>query len=162
MTRISLLAQNRPTELIRRIAAFNTELKSRQQQTGKGGLLGYLTQTSASWDLNEGLSGGETVEIEIVFAGDGTQRYPVMQPYVDIFFGGTAESNRPNDVTGSWTDGLNGAVLGDYLKFDTAYSASDYEYRWTIVFGSFGTLDYYLKAYAVGSSPGTITVTRVF
>lgn len=162
MTRISQLPENGLVSRMKNLITSLESTKSSQRQSGKGGLLGYLTQTANTWDKTETLTSGSFVEIEIIFTGNSAQEYPFVQPYIDIFFGGTAESNRPNPVTGVWTDGTNIATMSDYLEYDVSYSDSTYQYRWTVSFTYSGTITYYLKAYVVGSSPGTIVVTRIF
>lgn len=162
MTRLASLPDNGLITRLKNLVASLESIKVSQRQSGKGGLLGYLTQTANTWDKTETLTTGSFVEIEIVFTGNSAQEYSFVQPYIDIFFGGTANSNRPNPVTGVWTDGTNIATMSDYLKYDVSYSDSVYQYRWTVSFTYFGTITYYLKAYVVGSSPGTVVVTRTF
>lgn len=159
--RVDQLPENQVVQTLAGLKLMAEELKSRQKLTGVGGLLGYLTNTDNQWDLNQSLSGGSLAVIEIIFTASGNQQNPFVQPYVDLFFGGTAEANRPDDVLFSWDDGVNFATVLDYLKFDPTYSADPLVSRWTITFTWSGTLDYFLKAYVAGSSDGTLQVNRV-
>jgi len=46
-------------------------------------------------------------------------------------------------------------------EFDKTYSGNETQYRWTFGFNVFGTLSYYIKVYAAGSSDGEIEVSQV-
>jgi hypothetical protein len=162
ISRVGLLPEKQTEAAIKDIVTVGREFKNRQKFSAKSGLLGYLTESADQWDLHETLSGNGTIIITVTFTGDGSQKYPFIQPYADLFFGGTSDSNRPDDVSLEWVSGMNLAILGDFLLFDTTYASDELVYAWITIVNYSGTFDYYLKAYAMGSSLGTLSVTRIF
>lgn len=157
-----MLPENRTDAAIKNIITVGRELKNRQKFSAKSGLLGFLTETNNQWDLQNTLSGNGTITITVKYTGDGSQVYPFIQPYLDLFFGGTSDSNRPNDTSFEWIDPTNSAnyaFLTDYLLLDTTYAEDKLIYSWISIVTYSGTVVYYLKAYAVGSSKGTLNTT---
>src|SRR2546423_11673185 len=99
ISRVELLPENRTDVAIKDIVTVGREFKNRQKFSAKSGLLGYLTESANQWDLHQTLSGSGTVIINILFTGDGSQQFPFIQPYIDIFFGGTSDANRPDPLS---------------------------------------------------------------
>lgn len=159
ISRIELLPENRTDDAIKNVVTVGREMKNRQKFSARSGLLGYLTETNNQWDLHNTLSGNGTIVITMTFTGDGSQLYPFIQPYADLFFGGTSDSNRPSNISFEWQSGTNSANLGNYLLYDTTYAADKLIYSWITTVNYSGTFDYYFKGYAVGSCKGTLTVT---
>lgn len=143
------------------------ELKNRQFTSGRSGISAYTSQTANTWDFQGTISTGspssgfDTVYI-LTFAGDGSQQYPMINPFMNVYVGASSPSNRlvPTPAGRSWTDGTNTAVLGSLLVSDTTLLTDPLRLRWTTVVSVYGTVAVYLKAYADGTSPGTIAVVR--
>lgn len=168
MTRLDLLPENQLAAMLKQAEDDLTLLKNRQRHSGVSGLRGYFAATHNTWDLNSSASngGGDPGyrDFEIIFTASGKQPYPIENVQLDIRFGGTAESNKPIELpNGFWgyNDGVNNASMFDRNpSFDKSYSGSELLYRWTFGFNVQGTLAYYIKVYAAGSSDGSILVRQ--
>ena len=168
MTRLDLDPTNQLATLLKQAEDDLRELKNQQNHSGVSGLRGYFVNTSNTWDIisSASNSGGDPGyrEFEIIFTGSGKQPYPVENVQLDIRFGGQQESNKPHELpNGFWgyDDGVNFASMFDRNpQFDKSYSGSQLQYRWTFGFNVFGTLPYYIKVYAAGTSDGTILVRQ--
>lgn len=168
MTRIDLDPDNQLATLLKQVEDDIREFKTKQRHSGVSGLRGYFVETDNTWDIISSASngGGDPGyrEFEIIFTSSGKQPFPIENVQLDIRFGGTAESNKPIELpNGFWgyDDGVNFASMFDRNpEFDKTYSASETQYRWTFGFNVFGTLPYYIKVYAAGSSDGTILVRQ--
>lgn len=168
MTRIDLEPTNQLATLLKQAEDDLRELKVKQRHSGVSGLQGYFVSTSNTWDIisSASNSGGDPGyrEFEIIFTSSGKQPYPVENVQLDIRFGGTGEANKPHELpNGFWgyDDGVNFASMFDRNpQFDKSYSGNETTYRWTFGFNVFGTLPYYIKVYASGTSDGTILVRQ--
>lgn len=169
MSRLDLLPNNSLAAWLRELETTVRELKQKQRYSGVSGMRGYFVQTDNSWDIASSASnsGGDPGyrEFEIIFTGSGKQSFPIENVQLDIRFGGTGNGNKPTEQpNGFWgyDDGTNWAGMNNRNPlFDKTYSSSQNQYRWTFGFNVFGTLPYYIKVYASGSSNGTIEVRQV-
>lgn len=169
MNRLDLLPVNGLATILADLEETVLGYKKRQAYSGVSGLRGYFVQTSNTWDIASSASnsGGDTGyrEYEIIFTASGKQPFPIENVQLDIRFGGTGESNKPYEFQNGffgWSDGTNEAFMFDRNpRFDKSYSNNQTQYRWTFGFNVFGTLAFYIKAYAAGSSDGTIAVSRI-
>lgn len=168
MTRLDLDPTNQLAALLKQAEDDLREIKTKQPHSGLSGLRGYFAATHNEWDINSSASngGGDPGyrDFEIIFTASGKQPFPIENVQLDIRFGGTAEGNKPIELpNGFWgyNDGVNNASMFDRNpSFDKTYSSSQLQYRWTFGFNVFGTLSYYIKVYASGSSDGTIMVRQ--
>lgn len=168
MSRLDLLPNNTLGTLIRELEDTVRSFKNRQRYSGLSGLRGYFVESGNTWDISSSASnsGGDPGyrEFQIIFTASGKQPFPIENVQLDIRFGGTAEGNKPIELpNGFWgyDDGVNFASMFDRNpEFDKSYSGSETQYRWTFGFNVFGTLPYYIKVYAAGSSDGTISVNQ--
>lgn len=161
MTRLDLLPENALATMLKQAEDDIREIKNKQRHSGTSGLQGYLVETADEWDLHETSAVNESVIIEVIYTGSGSQPFPIEQLYIDIFFGGTEEGNRPNPLNFTYDDGVNFVVVEPVPVFDTAYSGSELQYRWTYTFFITGTLEWYFKAHVHGSSDGSVEVNKV-
>lgn len=168
MTRIASLPENQLATMLKQAEDDLREIKNKQQHSGLSGLLGYFVSTSNTWDISSSASnsGGDPGyrDFSIIFTASGEQPFPIENVQLDIRFGGTADSNKPIELpNGFWgyDDGTNFASMYDRNpQFVKSYSNNQTQYKWTFGFNVFGTLSYYIKVYAAGSSDGTISVTQ--
>ena len=168
MTRLDLAPENSLAALLSRLESEIDSFKNKQQHSGLSGLRGYFVSTSNTWDISSSASngGGDPGyrDFEIIFVASGKQPFPIENVQLDIRFGGTADSNKPEELpNGFWgyDDGVNFASMFDRNpQFDKSYSNNETTYRWTFGFTVFGTLPYYIKVYAAGSSDGVISVNQ--
>lgn len=174
MSRLSLQVINQLAETLRILILDFNELKNRQPTSGRSGVLGYLSQTLNEWDLVETVSSpspsfGYGATFEITFEGDGSQRYPIINPFAEVLLSSDidkiprkAEYNPANGFL-SWSDGTNGVTFSGFLEADTDNKSSVYKYKWVIYMSYFGSnITYRLKAFTRGTSRGTITVARTY
>lgn len=168
MSRLDLLPNNSIATWLRELEDTIRDFKKKQQHSGLSGLLGYFVQTGNTWDISSSASntGGDPGyrEFQIIFTASGKQPFPVENVQLDIRFGGTGPGNKPVELpNGFWgyDDGVNFASMFDRNpQFDKSYSGNETTYRWTFGFNVFGTLPYYIKVYAAGTSDGTISVNQ--
>jgi len=168
MTRLDLLPENSLATLLARLESEINSFKNKQQYSGASGLQGYFVETGNTWDIQDTASnsGGDPGyrEFQIIFTASGKQPFPIESVQLDIRFGGTGDSHKPVELpNGFWgyDDGTNFASMYDRNpRFDKSYSNNQTQYRWTFGFNVFGTLSYYIKVYAAGSSDGTISINQ--
>lgn len=168
MSRLDLLSNNSLAAWLKELEDSVRGFKNKQRHSGVSGLRGYFVQTGNTWDISSSASnsGGDPGyrEFQIIFTASGKQPFPIENVQLDIRFGGTGESNKPVELpNGFWgyDDGVNFASMFDRNpQFDKSYSGNETQYRWTFGFNVFGTLPYYIKVYAAGSSDGTISVNQ--
>lgn len=170
MSRLPSLLENQLFEQLRILDIDFTELKNRQPTSGKSGVLAYLSQTNNTWDLSEAIASpsttyGYSAGFTITYTGDGSQQYPIVNPFADLMFSSSI-SPTPSRATYNaagllqWSDGTNGVVVNSFLRFDNTTLSNQLVTKWTIDFTYYGSLTYYLKAYTRGSSRGSIGVVR--
>lgn len=168
MNRLDLSPENQLATLLKQVEDDLREQKNKQRYSGVAGLRGYFVSTEDTWDISSSASngGGDPGyrEFQIIFTSSGKQPFPVENVQLDIRFGGTGEENKPIELpNGFWgyDDGVNFAGMFDRNpSFDKSYSGNETQYRWTFGFNVFGTLTYYIKVYASGTSNGTISVIQ--
>lgn len=168
MSRLDLLPNNALAAWLKELEDTIRDFKNKQRHSGLSGLRGYFVQTENTWDISSSASnsGGDPGyrEFEIIFTASGKQPFPIENVQLDIRFGGTGEGNKPEELpNGFWgyDDGTNFASMFERNpQFDKTYSDNETQYRWTFGFNVFGTLSYYIKVYAAGSSDGTIEVNQ--
>jgi len=168
MTRLDLDPVNQLATLLKQAEDDLTELKNEQRYSGVAGLRGYFVQTANAWDISSSASngGGDPGyrDFQIIFTASGKQPYPVENVQLDIRFGGTGVNNKVRELANGffgYDDGVNSAFMFDNNPdFDKSYSGNQTQYRWTFGFNVFGTLPYFIKVYAAGTSDGTISVNQ--
>lgn len=172
MSRLSLALINQLTETLRQLQIDFNEIKNRQPTSGKSGVLGYTSQTDNEWDKSGTLTSpapnmGLSIGFEITYTADGSQPYPIVNPFADLQFRSashpTWETMEYNEVGWlQWTDGNgNSATANAYLTENEGFEGNQLVYQWRIYVGYFGSLEYRLKAFTRGSSRGSITVEIV-
>lgn len=164
MNRLDISPENQIATLLKQVEDDLIQIKTKQRYSGRSGLIGYFVQTNNTWDIT-GSASNNYREFEIIFTASGKQPFPVESVQLDIRFGGTGESNKPYELPdGFWGwDGGGGNFASIYDRnpqFDKTYNGSETQYRWTFGFNIFGTLPYYIKVYAAGTSDGTIVINQ--
>lgn len=169
---MSLISQLFTT--LRQVQLDFNEIKNRQPTSGRSGILGYLSQTLSEWDLIETVSSpspsfGYSATFEITFTADGSQRYPIINPFADVLLSSPLDPTprkaqyNPSNGFLSWTDGTNGVTFSGFLQADPSNKSSLYTYKWTIYMSYFGSnITYRLKAFTRGTSRGTLQVLRTY
>lgn len=168
MNRLDLAPENQLATLLQQAEDAIEQIKRKQRYSGVSGLRGYFVETNNTWDITGSASngGGDPGyrEFQIIFTASGKQPFPIENVQLDIRFGGTGEKNKPKELpNGFWgyDDGTNFASMFDRNpQYDKSYNGNKTQYRWTFGFNVFGTLPYYIKVYAAGSSDGTIAVNQ--
>ena len=168
MSRLDLLPENQLGTLLDELEGTIQAFKKKQRHSGVSGLRGYFVESDNTWDIisSASNSGGDPGyrQFQIIFTASGKQPFPVENVQLDIRFGGTGEGNKPVELpNGFWgyDDGTNFAGMDNRNPdFDKSYSGNQTQYRWTFGFNVFGTLPYYIKVYAAGTSDGTISVNQ--
>lgn len=140
---------------------FN-ETKARQRASGNSGVLAYLSQSGTTWDVTGSTSGSTAVQITMTFTGDASQRYPIVNPYADLFINTATEPNRLSKAKWYWASGGTTVVMQDFCKLDKTDLENPYVTEWIVNFSTTGAISFFFKAYASGTSPGTITAVRTF
>ncbi len=172
MSRLPSLLENQLFEQLRILGIDFTELKNRQPTSGKSGVLAYLSQTNTTWDYNEAIASpsttyGYSAGFTITYTGDGSQQYPIVNPFADLMFSSSLSPTPSRATYGvdgllRWTDGTNYIVVDNFLLYDKTTVSSQLVTKWRIDFSYFGSVTYYLKAYTRGSSRGSISVVRTY
>lgn len=168
MTRLDLDPTNQLAAMLKQVEDDLREIKTKQRHSGVSGLQGYFATSNNTWDISSSASngGGDPGyrDFEIIFTASGKQPFPVENVQLDIRFGGTGVANKPHELAnGFWgyDDGVNNASMFDRNpQFDVTYSGSETQYRWTFGFNVSGTLTYFIKVYAAGTSDGTMLVRQ--
>jgi hypothetical protein len=174
-SRTSQDLQNQLTTRLSGIATALNTLKSAQRVSGSSGVLNYLTNTGATWDLNETIgttsdTSTHGVTFTITFVADGTQAYPNQTCLLDLFITSPIEANRLSPQAST----VNGVILvanptpqnnalESYVQTQPATFTSTITWSWKarISNQTIGVpFTYYLRVSSVGSSRGTISVTR--
>lgn len=169
MSRLSLALINQLNETLRQLQIDFNEIKNRQPTSGKSGVLGYTSQTNNTWDKSGTLQSPEpnfglSIGFEITYTADGSQPYPIVNPFADLQFRSasdptwrTMEYNAAGWL--SWTDN-NGAsaTATNYLREVEGFEGNQLVTKWTMYISYFGSLEYRLKAFTRGSSRGNIAV----
>lgn len=173
--RIRNLPQNRLVSTLKDIELGHDQLKTAQYTSGQSGLLDYLIQTGNTWD-----STGTAIHtlyipniiFTVTYTSDGSQPYPIVVPYADLFINTVDEAHRLSVVQWYLTIGGQAIFLGeaadsgDYVNFlavNPAYALNSSTYQWTaeVTTEITTSFTYYFKAYARGTSPGTLSVATV-
>lgn len=171
MTRLALDPTNQLATLLKRAEDDLRELKTKQRHSGASGMRGYIVTNTNRWDIsgtamgttNGGIIIPDYREFEIIFTSSGKQPFPVESTQLDMRFGGEGDQNIPTErADGTWgyQDGTNFARVHRSPSFDKNYSNNETTYRWTFSFEVYGTLTYFIKVYAAGTSNGTIIVRQ--
>lgn len=159
---------------IRNVVDTTLQFKARQRLTGRSGQLGYAVASAADWDYEGSVpfntSSYESAKFHIIFTSDGTQRFPIVIPRLDVRINGTATSNRIRfvyaDSQYKYEDSTVNMQVFAYGTPVPAYFASETQSAWLLELfyigktGS-GNLPVRIKARAQASSGGTFSVVRV-
>lgn len=170
MKRDGLLEDN---ALVRELVELKKNLREfagRQPVSGASGIVSYEAKTNATWDYSATIgadadSGPRTTTITVDFTGDGSQDYPIENIFASIFANGTTLADQPTlRVNGlnQWTDN-SGRVLTIFKwgASQSIYWGDKTKYRWVFEFTTFRQITVYFKAFAAGSSPGTLSIASV-
>lgn len=162
--RTSHLPADRLIRTITELSAEMIEFKSAQRTSGRSGVLGYLVQSGSTWDAT-GTVGFDTdgtltrtSTYLMTFTGDGTQS-PVMANLSFLFYAnGTDLAHQITPVVNNWTDGGGGHTAN--ISYGVQSQSSPTVYSQSVTLLTQKAITYYIKAYAVSSSGGTVTATR--
>lgn len=154
---------------IRGVADTSRQFNSRQRISGRGGQLGYVIESDDEWDLVETFPTTPAftalpAEYRLTFTGDGSQKYPIVQPATDIRVNGTGEANKLSlNFNGRYwyVDGSN--IVQEYYidEPDAADFESENKLSWLIALEYSGSITLRMKARGRGSSNGTWSIERI-
>lgn len=168
-----VLPENQLVRSLRQAGRLGQELKARQRLSSVGGQLNYLVETDDTWDLIEAVTYNPMnpfIQLRITYTGDGTQKFPAVQPYIDLRINGTADSNKvrylnepPFSGALGWVDEgvTTGATLAGGLRPDPAYFEDEDVQRWTLLIQTYGDITCYAKVQAMASCDGTVEIERL-
>lgn len=168
--RLDYLLENQLFTRLRILLADFLELKNRQPTSGKSGVLAYKTANANQWDLTEAIASpatnyGYSATFILEFTGDGSQNYPIVNPFADLMFSSSIDPTprratyRANGFL-MWDDGTNSVTVNYYLRFDKNTVGLPLKTRWSISFSYYGSMTYYIKGYTLGTSRGSLLVAR--
>ena len=86
--------------------------------------------------------------------GDGSQDIAFANVSFDVFVNGTDSAHQLTPVIASWTDGTR---VADITYDGVTISHHTYTAQFTL--STLKAITYYVKGFAVGSCPGTITAS---
>jgi hypothetical protein len=162
------LPQNRLVAILRDVEQIEDQFKARQRVSGASGQLGYLVQSANAWDITQTVTDpvAAVASFEITYTANGTQKFPIVMPTVDLRVNGTGNANRLSYLYGSgfngalgYISGPNSLLMGELTRRH-AYLADPLVSKWAFNFVFSGTITYYLKALIQASSDGVVTVVR--
>lgn len=150
--------------IFKSIDANLAEIKSGSQRiSGRSGMLPYTTQNGSGWDLTGSVPASTTgvrqISIQMTFTGDGTQKAPFVNPFLDVFVNGTAPSNRLSPL--AFNTASSAPQLSGFLGIDKTYYTNNYTRVWNTTIAYVDAFTYNIKGYAKGSSRGSLTVVRL-
>jgi hypothetical protein len=157
--RIANLPQNQLITTLRGLRTQFNALKQAQRTSGQSGVLGYFTQSTSTWDLT-GVIGSNsdtttrTTNFTVTFTGDGSQNPVLANLSFVVYVNGTDPAHQLTAANNSWSDPPADAILEINQLVETQLT-----YTQTFFLLTDKQITYFIKAYAVGSSPGTVTVT---
>lgn len=171
MNRLAGLSNNRLVSDLMRIKADLDGYKNRQRTSGQSGVLSYFSKSGNIWDLTQAITGAsfQLVDFTVTFTGDGSQQFPVVSPYIDLYVNGTDNAHRIPLDGSLYDDGSGNTALYSpggnanpraVFTPEAAYLADPLVSKWDIEIEISGNITYYLKAYAAGTCRGSITVVR--
>lgn len=162
MNRPDNLAENGLYKMVTDLRSDLDEFKSRQRTSGQSGVLGYFTENPVTWDLT-GIIGADadtsarTTDFTVQFAGDGTQT-PVIANLSFVVWVQMG-SSAMQQLTAANNFYQDGSGRDANLTYDTLVELQT-TYTQTFYLLTDKKVNYFVKAYAVGSSRGTLTVTQ--
>ena len=159
--RPDLTTANKLFKVIADLQSEMNEFRTRQPISGRSGVFAYLTQNASTWDLTGTIgadtdTSARTTNFTAKFTGDGTQS-PVIAnlSFVVWVQMGTSTMQQLTAVNNSFQDGRGRDANLNYnsvVELQTTYTQTFYLITDRKV-------NYFIKAYAAGSSAGTVTVT---
>lgn len=172
MNRLDLAPENSLATLLKYLEDAIEQFKQKQRHSGASGMLGYFVDSGLTWDETETLPDTgdpfffESAGFEIIFTASGKQPFPIADIYMDLFFNGTDEENRPIELPNGfygYEDGVATVTMFQLdPEYDVSYSDNETQYRWTFDFSWSRYVTYYMKVYVAGSSDGTVEVNRIY
>ena len=159
---------------IRGITDTTLQLKARQRLSGRSGQLGYVIGGAPGWDYEASIpvtSGSyDIAEFRITVTGDGTQKFPIVIPELDVRINGTGEANRMVFSPGNHGYAFDSATLSvtaiDYgAPVDDLYE-DELKSAWTLRImymgvGVSSAMALRIKLRAQASCGGSVAVVRV-
>jgi hypothetical protein len=156
------LAENAAWKFVADLELDVNEYKGRQRTSGRSGVLSYQTANDVEWDL-EGTVGfdadvsSHTTNFTVTFTGDGSQA-PVI---ANLSFVVYVQMGSSPVVQLTALDNLyqDGSGRDANLNYNVLQQINQTTYVQTFYLLTDKEVNYFIKAYAVGSSRGTLTVT---
>lgn len=162
---------------LQKIRRTQNELKTGVQRTsGSSGQLNYTSQAPGTWDFSETVgttsdTSTHTVTFAITFTGDGSQQYPNQECFANIYVGSVASANQLTPLNPN----VSGIILvanplhlqnpaESYVQSNPANYGSATTWSWSVVLSSSTAgvpFTYWLKAASIGTSRGSLSVSRV-
>ena len=167
---ISRLPSARFGETLKAMRQLSLEEKAPQRMSALSGIKTYKVEPTGTWSLSGTMTGstsiGAAFRFNATLTGDGSQKWPNASPTIDMFINGTSEANRvPKDVLAGqrpWSIDANTALSFDSFGLvDPTYLDTEKGLRWIVAGWINGTVDFYIRARAQSSTPGSISVVKV-
>jgi hypothetical protein len=159
-TRIARLPQHGLITSIRDLQQELKAIKEGQATSDRSGIVSYETVSGSTWDLTGTIgSDADTTNrvttFTVTWVGDGSQDIAFANVIFNVFVNGTDSAHQLTPQTHSWTDGTRQAAI-TYLGYS---GISHHTYPTQFSLTTLKAITYFVKAYALASSPGTLTVT---
>ncbi|MCT2076060.1 hypothetical protein [Dietzia cinnamea] len=137
------------------------EFTSRQALSGASGLRAYASE-NPGLDFEQVVTSpsptfGRSVAFTANWQADGSQRYPFVSPFVNVY----ANGQKLDPRTWRWSDGTNSVVVQTLLAMDGMNLETPYSRRWYSEAVVFGTVTLAFKFKLFGTSPGVVTTEAV-
>jgi hypothetical protein len=162
MSRIDNLASNGLIDAITTLKTEMDEFKTAQLTSGRAGILSYISQSANTWDYTGtvGSDAGGTATTNstysINFTADGSQSPVIANLSFAIFVNGTDTAHQLTPQVNAYNDGSGRTAILSYGSL----SETQLAYTQTFSLLTQKAITVYVKAYAVGSSKGTVTAVR--
>lgn len=161
MSRLDQLAENYLQTAIGDLGREMAEFKNAQRTSGQSGVLGYLSQSADTWDLTGTIGSdadvsGATSTFKVTLTGDGSQLPFMADLGFYLYVNGTDAAHQLTPQDNTWTDGTRQAIV----SYDAVTEPNISQYVETFTLLTSKAITYYIKAVAVASSPGSVTVVK--
>lgn len=164
MSRLELLPENQLVSLFKEMRDFFRGYKATQPQSGKSGMVNYMSESTLTWDSTATVSSPSpnyynSLKFTVDFESAHRHEWPVVVPYLELYINSVNEASRLNGQNRLFGSDWSAYTYGDFGKEEPQFFDNKWHYRWTIYLSYAGTITYFFKARVVGSDTGVVTVT---
>lgn len=162
MNRPDNLADTRLATTVRDFLRELEEYRGRQRTSGRSGILAYQTSNPGTWDLtgtigNDADVSTRTTNFTVTFTGDGSQSPVIANPSFVVWV--QMGSSPMTQLTAAVNFYQDGSGRDANLNYNALVQTNPTTYVWQFYLLTDKKVNYFIKASAVGSSRGTVTVT---